>query len=302
MAATKIVIANKALSMLGARKITSFTQSGSNEALAVNEVYDDVLDEVLSEHPWTFAQKRVELDYTVPDDTSRTIDDSVYTPVTITGATKANPGVITAASHGLEDDDWVYITGVVGMTELNGNFYIVDDATTNTFSLNDTDGDNVNTSAYTTYVSGGQIQKAFDLVVVDSGTGFVYNLPSDYIKIIKKSDPDANVKIEQDKIISDIAGLKIIYTFRNTDTTQYYPKFVQALATRLAAEIAFRISNSVSKASDLMKLYAETVLPMAVASDSTQGTPDEPRQDEWLNAQIFGNGRYATTGETWHPI
>jgi len=54
---------------------------------------------------------------------------------TITGATKANPCVITVASHGLSNGDHVYITGVGGMTDLNGNYYTVDDVTTNTFTL-----------------------------------------------------------------------------------------------------------------------------------------------------------------------
>ena len=40
--------------------------------------------------------------------------------VTITGVTQADPGVVTTStSHGYSNGDHVYITGVVGMTELN---------------------------------------------------------------------------------------------------------------------------------------------------------------------------------------
>lgn len=56
-------------------------------------------------------------------------------PITITNVTQADPGVVTAASHGLSDGDQIYITGVVGMTELNGNYYTVANVTTNTFTL-----------------------------------------------------------------------------------------------------------------------------------------------------------------------
>ncbi|KKL14812.1 hypothetical protein LCGC14_2511920, partial [marine sediment metagenome] len=52
-------------------------------------------------------------------DCGLTLDSSV----TITGATAANPVVVTAASHGLSNGDDVFVTGVVGMTQLNGNFY-----------------------------------------------------------------------------------------------------------------------------------------------------------------------------------
>lgn len=70
----------------------------------------------------------------------------------ITAVTKASPGVVTATAHGLQDGEPVYISGVVGMTELNGGRFIVDNATTNTFELSDTD-----TTGYTTYISGGLV-------------------------------------------------------------------------------------------------------------------------------------------------
>ena len=55
--------------------------------------------------------------------------------VTITGITNASPGVFTAASHGFSDGDNVYISGIVGMTELNGHYYTIADATDDTFTL-----------------------------------------------------------------------------------------------------------------------------------------------------------------------
>ncbi|MBT3172789.1 MAG: hypothetical protein HN333_15325, partial [Rhodospirillaceae bacterium] len=40
------------------------------------------------------------------------------TDVNISGATQANPVVISATAHGYSNGDWVYISGVVGMTRL----------------------------------------------------------------------------------------------------------------------------------------------------------------------------------------
>lgn len=68
----------------------------------------------------------------------------------ITGATKANPVVITAPGHIYANGDVVYISGVGGMTQLNGNTYTVANKTTNTFELKNTDGRN-----YSSYTSGG---------------------------------------------------------------------------------------------------------------------------------------------------
>ncbi len=71
--------------------------------------------------------------------------------VNITGATKANPVVVTAANHGYANGDIVRITGVTGMTQLNNKFYQVASASTNTFALKDTTGTNVNGTGYSTF-------------------------------------------------------------------------------------------------------------------------------------------------------
>jgi hypothetical protein len=77
---------------------------------------------------------------------------------TITGITQANPAVVTtSAAHGLSNGDQVYIESIVGMTELNDSNipYQVANVTSTTFEVQDYDGTNVNSSAYTAYSSGG---------------------------------------------------------------------------------------------------------------------------------------------------
>lgn len=68
----------------------------------------------------------------------------------ITGATQANPVVITSNSHGLSNGDIVSIASVVGMTEINDRQFVVSGATTNTFQLLGEDG-----TGHTAYTSGG---------------------------------------------------------------------------------------------------------------------------------------------------
>jgi hypothetical protein len=82
---------------------------------------------------------------------------------TITAITKANPGVVTSTSHGFANGDTIVITGVVGMTQVNGKRFKVANVATNTFELQDIDGNNVNTSSYTTYVSGGVANRVYTL-------------------------------------------------------------------------------------------------------------------------------------------
>lgn len=73
--------------------------------------------------------------------------------LTITGITNANPGVVTAASHGLSNGDRITLEGIDGMTEVNGVEYRVKNAATDTFELGAAaDNSNVNTSAYGVFI------------------------------------------------------------------------------------------------------------------------------------------------------
>ena len=83
---------------------------------------------------------------------------------TISGATQANPCVITATSHGYLDGEEVYIAAVVGMTELNGRYYKVASKTTNTFEITDLQDNDINSTAYTAYGSAGTAARVFTLV------------------------------------------------------------------------------------------------------------------------------------------
>lgn len=80
-------------------------------------------------------------------------------PITISGATQANPVVVTATAHGLANGDIVDIDDVVGMTELNGNRYKVANKATNTFELTDYIEDtNIDGTAFTAYIELGDVR------------------------------------------------------------------------------------------------------------------------------------------------
>lgn len=92
-------------------------------------------------------------------------DGGILTEATksITGATAANPVVITATSHGYSNGDRVYITGVTGMTEINNREFTVANVTTNTFELSGVDG-----SGFSAFVSGGTVGKIVEVTTTYS--------------------------------------------------------------------------------------------------------------------------------------
>lgn len=78
-----------------------------------------------------------------------------FQTVSISGATKANPCVITSNAHGLDNGQRIRITSVSGMTQLNGNVYKIANVAANTFELQNLNGTNIDSTAFSTYTSGG---------------------------------------------------------------------------------------------------------------------------------------------------
>lgn len=68
----------------------------------------------------------------------------------ISAITQANPAVVTSTSHGLATGAEIEITGVVGMTQVNGNTYRITTIDGNSFRLEGTDS-----TGFTAYSSGG---------------------------------------------------------------------------------------------------------------------------------------------------
>lgn len=87
----------------------------------------------------------------------RTADPFIGALKNITGATKANPCVVTVVGHGYTTGQRIRIASVVGMTELNGNSYYITKLTADTFSLSTLAGVVVDSSAYGAWSAGGTV-------------------------------------------------------------------------------------------------------------------------------------------------
>ncbi|WP_439477279.1 ubiquitin-activating E1 FCCH domain-containing protein [Brevundimonas sp.] len=94
----------------------------------------------------------------------------------ISAITRANPGVVTANGHGLANNDYVWISGVKGMTQVNSRIYRVTVVDSNRFQLkNAGTGANWSTSGYSNYSSGGTERECrvsdCSVVVTSNGHG-----------------------------------------------------------------------------------------------------------------------------------
>lgn len=95
----------------------------------------------------------------------------------IGGITRANPAVFTSNNHGFANGDYVWISGISGMTQMNNRALEVVNKQTNTFEVRiPGQSSSLSTSSgYSSYSSGGTIQKCLvsdcSAVVTANGHG-----------------------------------------------------------------------------------------------------------------------------------
>jgi len=128
----------------------------------------------------------------------------------ITGITQAAEGVVTSNAHGYSNGDHVYLSGIVGMTELNGRTVVVSDVTANTFKMKDQFGAYVATSGYAAYSSAGTAEK-------------IYTLPSAYEEAVLRElnytqSADVMTVVHENHAVQEITRLTST-TFSLADKT-----------------------------------------------------------------------------------
>ena len=74
-------------------------------------------------------------------------------PLAVTALTKANPGVATSTAHGLANGDVIWMSGVTGMEELDGQIARVASVATNDFAL-----EGIDTTLFGTFTAGNAIK------------------------------------------------------------------------------------------------------------------------------------------------
>jgi hypothetical protein len=84
-------------------------------------------------------------------------------PFSITAITQALPAQVTAPGHNYVNGDWVFIADVLGMTDVDGETFIVQNVAGDTFTLQDTFGGPIDSRNFDAYAGGGAVSRLFTL-------------------------------------------------------------------------------------------------------------------------------------------
>lgn len=263
--ATEIDIANLALSHVGSsNRITALDGVGSEENRQCFLHYVPARNAMLAAHPWNFAIKRT------------TLITQAESAKSVTGATAANPVVLTVTAHGYSDGDRVRPSAVGGMTQINDREFIIDVLTANTFSLLGENG-----ASHTAYTSGGTVTK-----IPGSEYSYWFALPTDCLRVIWADRDEYDYKVEGGRVLSNSDSVQLRYIAKITDPALFDDQFVQVLSLALAIRISVKLSDN-ANLKEALRTDFEAVLRDARTFDAQGGgTPDNFDTDAWLRARL----------------
>ena len=116
------------------------------------------------------------------------------------------------------------------------------------------------------------------------GYSYQYPLPNDCLRVLQLERLDLKFKVEGRKLLTNESSANILY-IKRIGAGEMDPLLVDAVAARLAAELAYALSNNRSLAELMLKVY-EQKKAEAGCIDAQEGTPDEIQVDSWLNARL----------------
>lgn len=146
--------------------------------------------------------------------------------LSISGITQAIPAVVTVVAHGYTTGDWVALSGINGMTQLNGQTFYITVLSANTFSLAYLDGPAVDSTTLSPYVSGGTAAKIYEISTPWIGADIVnvkYSQSADVMSFTHPSYPPYD--------LARISNNDWVLTISDFSTTQDAPGAPTATAT-----------------------------------------------------------------------
>ncbi len=113
---------------------------------------------------------------------------------------------------------------------------------------------------------------------------YALQLPADCLRVLYVDDKYANFKVEGRQLLINDTTAKIKYIYDCTDPSIFDDCFAEALAARLAAELAMALIQSNTLHEQMMALY-EAKLRQARTMDAQEGRPDELIDDIFLESR-----------------
>jgi hypothetical protein len=193
------------------------------------------------------------------------------TPFAITGATQANPLVLSAPGHNFNNGDFIFIAGVAGMTQLDGVTFVAGSVVAGaSLTLNDPlTGVPVNSLAFPAYTGGGTAARIYTLTTPYAASDLPYlkYTQSADLMSLTLSNPAANTEYPpQDLTRFAAANWTIAPTFFGATITA--PSTCTAAPSTTIGTLASANQNNAPAAQ-----YAYAVTAVDIHGNESQASP-----------------------------
>ena len=114
------------------------------------------------------------------------------------------------------------------------------------------------------------------------GYDYKYALPVDCLRVIQMEEKTDVFKIEGRFLLTDESTCKILYIKQITDTGVLDPLCRRAVSARMAAELAFTLTNSNTLQDTMWSLYGG-IIQEAQEIDAQEGTAGQWESESWID-------------------
>lgn len=114
-----------------------------------------------------------------------------------------------------------------------------------------------------------------------------YQLPPDFLRLVDTFPADARAEVEGDSLLTDVPAIAIAYVARVENPRLFDAALAEAMSLKLAAELAFGVSASVSLAQQLEEKY-RLRLRDARGYDARESDGQRWSMGAWARAKLGG--------------
>ena len=114
-----------------------------------------------------------------------------------------------------------------------------------------------------------------------------FQLPADWLRIVRPEDDRLEYKIEGDKILTEGSTFRCTYIFKNEIVSTYDSLLVDVLAIKLASVLVMPLMQDLKSLDALNTLYMQK-MQQARSADAMEGTPEGIDADFWLESRVSG--------------
>lgn len=190
--------------------------------------------------------------------------------------------VTSGAVSPFSTGDWVALQDVLGMTQLNGQIYVVTVLSATTFSLHDVYGANINSTGFSAYVSGGTAARIYTLTTP-------YNEEDlDYLKFVQSND------VMSLCLVNQLTGVEYapLDLQRNSNTNWQF----NAVVTAATISAPATMTGSASAGGSTNYQYVVTAL------NPDDGTESVASPVASINSAVNITATAGTITLTWSPV